>query len=81
MNPGINAPVWEGNTQPCVEHIFNVNTTLGRLKQEDHHKFEASLGYMGRPFLRGKKNPYISPNLKTSEFSLALHGDQRSYYR
>lgn len=33
------------NIQPCVEYICNVNTTLGRLKQEDHPKFEASLGY------------------------------------
>lgn len=27
---------------------------LMRPKQKDHHKFEASLGYLGRPFLRGK---------------------------
>lgn len=35
-------------------------SALMRLKQEDHYKFEASLGYMARPSLRGKKIPNFS---------------------
>jgi hypothetical protein len=43
-----------------------------RLKQEDHHKFEANLGYMARPSLRLKKNHFISPNLRTLWHSMVI---------